>query len=199
MPITGMNYEVSPGQAEFQVCDIGIKAAHWLIILRYILKKVGEKYNYYIEFHPKPLTMKWNGSGCHVNYSIKKMRKTKQCEFKKIVEEMMKKLEKSHEHDLKLFGYDNEKRLTGKCETSNLKRFTYGVSDRSASIRLPKMDKYCKRRYFEDRRPGSNMDPYLVTSNLYGITCLNKKSLYRDKKIQEKICRYKKIYEQNFR
>ena len=38
-------------------------------------------------------------------------------------------------------------------------KFTYGVADRSASVRIPTKTFFEKAGYFEDRRPSSNCDP----------------------------------------
>ena len=35
-----------------------------------------------------------------------------------------------------LYGSDNDQRLTGKHETQSIKKFSYGISDRGASIRI---------------------------------------------------------------
>ena len=52
-------------------------------------------------------------------------------------------------------------RLTGKHETQSINEFSYGVSDRGASIRIPigTVEDGWKGR-LEDRRPSSNACPY---------------------------------------
>jgi glutamine synthetase len=188
VPITGMNYEVAPGQAEFQVCDIGIDAAHGMIILRYVLARVGEKYNYSIDYDPKPVKGNWNGSGCHVNFSTKKMRHSGGYN---VIMDCMKYLNGTHIDDLKLYGVGNEKRLTGKHETSGMDNFTYGVANRSTSVRIPTQTEKHRKGYFEDRRPGSNIDPYLVTANIYKVCCLDHRSLYNNDTVKQIVKRYK--------
>ena len=68
------------------------------------------------------------------------------------------------------YGEDNQLRLTGECETSSINRFTWGVGDRSASIRIPVETQGNKCGYFEDRRPASNMDPYIVARLLLEVS-----------------------------
>ena len=41
--------------------------------------------------------------------------------------------------------------------------FSYGVSNRGASVRIPWQVEIDKKGYIEDRRPNANMDPYVVT------------------------------------
>ena len=65
-----------------------------------------------------------------------------------------------------VYGKDNELRCSGKLETSDYQTFSYGVADRGASIRIPRETERLRTGYFEDRRPASNMDPYLVTSKI---------------------------------
>ena len=50
--------------------------------------------------------------------------------------------------------------------TVNFNTFSYGVANRGASIRIPRETERLGYGYLEDRRPSSNMDPYLVTSLL---------------------------------
>ena len=58
-------------------------------------------------------------------------------------------------------------RLTGLHETASITDFSYGVSDRGASIRIPiiTVEKGWKG-WLEDRRPASNGDPYKIAGRI---------------------------------
>ena len=72
-----------------------------------------------------------------------------------------------------LYGEDNEKRLTGHHETSSMHTFSYGVGNRAASVRIPTSTGHANGKgYIEDRRPASNMDPYIVTAMIADTTIL---------------------------
>ena len=59
------------------------------------------------------------------------------------------------------------KNLTGVHETASFEKFSYGVSDRGASIRIPIYTvEHNWKGYLEDRRPASNADPYRVTARI---------------------------------
>ena len=51
-----------------------------------------------------------------------------------------------------------------------------GVANRGASIRVGRDTEKDGKGYFEDRRPASNMDPYVVTSMIAETTILFNKS-----------------------
>ena len=66
-----------------------------------------------------------------------------------------------------VYGPDNDKRLTGKHETAPWNKFSYGIADRGASIRVPHTfvnNGY--KGYLEDRRPNSQGDPYQIASQI---------------------------------
>ena len=65
-----------------------------------------------------------------------------------------------------LYVTDNERRLTGAYETAPIGEFSFGVANRGCSVRIPRMTEKEKCGYFEDRRPASNMDPYIVTGKI---------------------------------
>lgn len=161
----GINQEVASGQWEFQLFAKGAKlAGDEIWIARYLLDRLTEKYGYYIEYHPKPIKGDWNGSGMHANFSNTLLRTCgdkdtymKVCEaFRPVVDE--------HIH---VYGEHNDQRLTGLHETASITDFSYGISDRGASIRIPILtvnNDWCG--YLEDRRPASNADPYKIAGRI---------------------------------
>lgn len=56
--------------------------------------------------------------------------------------------------------------MTGIHETSSINTFTHGVGDRGSSIRISKQVHHEGKGFLEDRRPASNLDPYLVLSKI---------------------------------
>ncbi len=167
---TGLNFEVAPGQCEFQIFGKGIDAADSLILFRYILQRTAEYNDITIDFHPKPVEGDWNGSGCHANFSTNTIRNQESYED---ICKYIELLKKNHKEHIENYGKDNKLRLTGEHETASWERFSYGVADRAASIRVPYQTFFEQKGYIEDRRPSSNCDPYIVTSYLVNTTVLS--------------------------
>jgi len=166
--ISGINAEVMLGQWEYQVGPVtALDGSDQLWISRYIMYRLGEKYNYTISIDPKPFKgEEWNGSGLHANFSTKELREN----FDKKVEisiSYCKKLENKHKDHILVYGMGNQDRLNGSNETATLDEFTWGEGDRTASIRIPSSINDSKTPgYIEDRRPASNADPYIIANKM---------------------------------
>ena len=163
--ITGTNAEVALGQWEYQVFSKGkLKGGDDLWMSRYFLYKISEKYGYHIDIHPKPLTHgEWNGSGLHTNFSDDRMRNEGGYKF---FESIFNSFGSRHEDHIKAYGSNNNLRLTGEYETQSIDKFSWGISDRGASIRVPQETAKEWKGYVEDRRPGSNADPYKIIKEI---------------------------------
>jgi glutamine synthetase len=86
---------------------------------------------------------------------------------KEYFEALMGAFEKNLEAHIAVYGPDNDKRLTGKHETAPWNKFSYGVADRGASIRVPhSFVNNGYKGYLEDRRPNSQGDPYAIASQI---------------------------------
>lgn len=84
----------------------------------------------------------------------------------------MDKLKMKQEEHISAYGKNNHLRLTGLHETSCVNNFTWGIGTRNTSVRIPNATKKNGYGYFEDRRPGANIDPYLATSVIAKTCCL---------------------------
>jgi glutamine synthetase len=166
--ICGTNAEVMPSQWEFQIgtCDM-ITVSDDLLVARFLLNKITEKYNCSVSFYPK-LFGAWNGSGGHTNFSTKQMRKENGLEY---IINACEKLSKKHVEHINVYGIDNDKRLIGKHETSSIHNFSWGKQNRNSSIRIPLQVCIDNCGYLEDRRPAANMNPYLVTEIMVNTIC----------------------------
>lgn len=173
--VSGINAEVAPGQWEYQIGPcVGIEQGDHLWMARYLLQRIGEIHGVSINIDTKPLKGDWNGSGCHSNYSTKNMREGNGNKSGLMyIEEAIEKLSLKHDEHMKLYGSGNEERMTGAHETASFDKFSHGIANRGASVRIGNENYKNQKGYFEDRRPGSNCDPYLVTGIMFKTTCLD--------------------------
>jgi len=161
----GINQEVAAGQWEFQLFAKGAKlAGDEIWIARYLLDRITERHHYYIEYHPKPVKGDWNGSGMHANFSNTTLRT---CGDKATFEKICEAFRPLVDEHIEVYGEYNDERLTGLHETAAISDFSYGISDRGASIRIPITTvNNGWKGYLEDRRPASNADPYKIAGRI---------------------------------
>jgi glutamine synthetase len=100
----------------------------------------------------------------HANFSNTTLRTCGKREVYETICESFRPFVKEH---IDVYGADNHLRLTGKHETASIHDFSFGVSDRGASIRIPigAVEKGWKG-WLEDRRPNSAADPYKVAARI---------------------------------
>ena len=167
--IEGTNAEVMMGQWEFQLGILDTLAiGDQIWVARWLLQRIAEEFDVEVSFAAKPIKGDWNGAGAHTNFSTKQMRA--EGGWDAIIAGCEALGTRVMEH-ISNYGVGIEDRLTGAHETAHYTKFSYGVSDRGSSIRIPGGVARDKKGYLEDRRPNANKDPYVVARLMVETIC----------------------------
>jgi glutamine synthetase len=106
----------------------------------------------------------------HCNFSTEKLREEGGKEY---FDKLMASFEKNCMEHIAVYGPDNDQRLTGLHETQSIDKFSWGIGNRGASFRIPTQTMHDNGKgYIEDRRPASNIDPYVVGAIMLDTSCL---------------------------
>ncbi|MFS7986045.1 putative glutamine synthetase [Helianthus anomalus] len=89
-----------------------------------------------------------------------------------VIKKVILNLSLRHTEHNSAYGEGNERRLGRKHDSVSINQFSWGVANRDCSIRGARDTKKAGKGYLEDKRPTSNMHPYIVTGLLAETTVL---------------------------
>ena len=161
LEVSGTNAEVMPGQWEYQIGpSVGIDAADQLAISRYILDRICEDLGVIVSIDPAHQRRLERRGLPQTSPPVEAPRPAASRPSRRCA-----KLGKKHQEHIAAYGGGNERRLTGDCgrptSTPSLGRRRQRLLHPRAATRPP------GRGYLEDRRPSSNVDPYVATALLF--------------------------------
>ena len=162
----GINAEVAKGQWEFQIFGKGSKkAADEMWMARYLLQRLTRKIRHR---HRIPLQAARRHRLERLGHARQLLHHLHARDRRQgILRGAHGGVRRGRAEHIAVYGPDNHLRLTGLHETQSIDKFSYGVADRGASIRVPhSFVNNGYKGYLEDRRPNSQGDPYQIASQI---------------------------------
>eukprot|EP00884_Botryococcus_braunii_P005620 jgi/Botrbrau1/15059/Bobra.118_2s0007.1 len=168
----GGNYPLScQGQFAYLLgpCQ-GIELADQLIISRWLLQQLSEEFGVIVDMNQNPCPGRWQPTGAFLRY---RTTQTSGPQGLAEIHRHMRCLKMNHhtmQNFYRGFSKDNDNLQTAASTAGNAAGFTWGIENRGASVRIP-LHVHCQGGgYYEDRRPASDVEPYLATSILVCAT-----------------------------
>ena len=154
--VLSINSHIQPSQWEIQVGpDNGLNVSDHLLIVRYILLRIGEVFNTQISFNNINSRNNTIISNCYINYSTIDMRNN----IKNVYETFIKLCDNQIEQKFK-----EKLEIINNTNSSNLDFIE--ISQISTNIKIPYKTFKNKKGFIQDRRHSANINPYLVTSEI---------------------------------
>ena len=155
LPISGTNAEVMLGQWEFQVGPVGpLVVGDQLWLARWLLYRIAEDFGVAATLDPKPVRATGTAP---VPTPTSRPRPCARATTRS--SRRARRSARRPRSTSRTTAPASSDRLTGLHETAPWNEFSYGVSDRGASVRIPWQVEVDKKGYIEDRRPNANMRP----------------------------------------
>eukprot|EP00891_Asterochloris_glomerata_P004849 jgi/Astpho2/4849/Aster-05785 len=167
--ISGSNAGAVPGQWSYSLgpCP-GIQLGDQLWLSRYLLMRCAERQGVIASLDPMPVPGNWSGCGAAIHYSTRETRQPGKGWY--AIQQHVMRLGAVHMQHMMVYGQGNIKRLLSPDAGRQHLAFTWGLEQKSASVCIPHSVLLQQQGHLEDRRPASNMDPYLVTMMLVCTT-----------------------------
>lgn len=140
-----LTYEVGP-------C-LGVAMGDELWMSRYILLRLAQRHNVGVSWDPHHAPGEGGSLACRVKFSTAETRQPGIGMF--AMQQQIANLEALHMQHMLAYGAGRARQLPG--------GFSCGVSNNTCTIMIPSKALIGRCGYYVDRRPGANMDPYLVT------------------------------------
>ncbi len=167
LPVAGSNANSFPGQWNIQVGGTStdlLGTADALIVARFLLLRLGEKYGYTISFDPNILGLQFSKSRLITSISTSLMRSEGGIESIKASCEALAQLGSTPEVAIH-YGYESQI-----------------PNDKEPTVRIPLAVALSGMGYFEESRPKADANPYRVLSFLAKFVCENETRLLSEKR-----------------